>query len=115
MIHPQLLQAALAGRRVSSPSREEGQSQATKKKISRSKAIQASKQAQREAGKLKNRYKGMQQAKAERKARATDPEQIRLAAERRAAKEEQKRIAKYLSSLGADVIRTRTKKTRSRK
>lgn len=87
------LQAALAGRRVSSPSREEGQSQATKKKISRSKAIQASKQAQREAGKLKNRYKGMQQAKAERKARATDPEQIRLAAERRAAKEEQKRIA----------------------
>lgn len=84
------LQAALSGRRVASTSRD---TQTPKKKISRSKAIQASKKAKRDAGKLKNRYEGMQQAVAERKARATDPEQLRLAAERRAAKEEQRRIA----------------------
>lgn len=86
------LQEALAGRRVASAGRV-SQPPAQKKKISRSKAIQASKQEKRDAGKLKNRYKDMQQAKAERQARAADPEQIRLAAERRAAKEEQKRIA----------------------
>lgn len=57
---------AMNGRRVAAVTRPPQE----KKKLSRSKSIQASKKAQREAGKMKNRYKDVIKAKAEKRAEA---------------------------------------------